>query len=165
MFSGVPPPWAVLQNQDRFREETRAFLFKDGCMKPVFETAITVLGFGWVPVNNDLAWNLPGMRWSKDLNEAVHYCATAGTICWHIVSCQKTGIFQEFAMNFKEYLPVYARLLKMFKEMFSNDPRFADRVMMLIQLRDTCLPGFPQNSFEPLPMDAFAYAGIKYQYQ
>lgn len=29
MFSGVPPPWAVLQNQDRFREETRAFLFKD----------------------------------------------------------------------------------------------------------------------------------------
>jgi hypothetical protein len=54
-------------------------------MKPAFETAITVLGFGWNSINNEAAWNLPGMRWSKE--HAVKYCATTGSMVIKDIYC------------------------------------------------------------------------------
>jgi len=128
-------------------------------MKPAFETAITVLGFGWNPINNEAAWNLPGMRWSKE--HAVKYCATTGSMvnkdvlhsnpeltlhqCWHILVCQKTGLFRPFQMDFREYLSVYTTLLKLFTEMFAYNQAFADRLMVVMRIRDSSLPNFPPS--------------------
>jgi hypothetical protein len=48
-------------------------------------------------------------------------------------------------MDFREYLPVYTTLLKLFTEMFAYNQAFADRLMVVMRIRDSSLPNFPPS--------------------